>query len=75
MELIMSDTVAKIFGQIVVRVITTLINAFFIMWFWNDGLVGAVDGIHTVGYDKALLIYMLVTTFFEPLVKLSKDEK
>ena len=71
----MSDTVAKIFGQIVVRVVTTLINAFFIMWFWNDGLVGAVDGIHTVGYDRALLIYLLVYSFFQPLVKLSKDEK
>ena len=66
---------SEIIGQIVVRVIMTLINALFIMWFWNGGLVGAIDGIRTVDYGKALLIYMLVTTFFEPLVKMSKDEK
>jgi hypothetical protein len=71
----MSDKVIEVIGNIVVQVIMTLINAAFIMWFWNDGLVGAVDGIHTVGYGQALLIYALVYSFLHPLVRLSKDEK
>jgi hypothetical protein len=71
----MSEKVIEVIGQMVVQIVTTLINAVLIMWFWNDGLVGAVDGVHTVGYGQAVLIYMLVGTFFEPLVKLSKDEK
>ena len=66
---------SEVFSQIAVQMITTLINAVFIMWFWNDGLVGAVDGVHTVGYPQALLIYSLVYCFFQPLVRLSKDEK
>jgi hypothetical protein len=70
----MSDTVIEIVGQIVVQIITTLINAVFIMWFWNDGLVGAVDGVHAVGYVQALVIYSLVYCFFQPLVKLSKEK-
>jgi len=71
----MSDKVIEVIGQMVVQIVTTLINAVFIMWFWNDGLVGAIDGVHAVGYGQALLIYMLVYCFFQPLVKLSKDEK
>ena len=71
----MSDKVSEVIGQMVVQIVTTLINAVFIMWFWNDGLVGAVDGIHTVGYGQSLLIYMLVGTFFEPLFKMSRGEK
>lgn len=71
----MSDKVIEVIGQIAVQVIMTLINAVFIMWFWNDGLVGAIDGVHAIGYGQALLIYMLVTTFIEPMVKLSKDAK
>jgi len=66
---------SEVFSQIAVQMITTLINAVFIMWFWNDGLVGAVDGVHAVGYPQALLIYSLVYCFFQPLVRLSKDEK
>jgi hypothetical protein len=66
---------SKVFSQIAVQMVTTLINAVFIMWFWNDGLVGAVDGVHAVGYVQALLIYSLVYCFFQPLVRLSKDEK
>jgi len=71
----MSEKVIEVIGQIAVQLVTTLVNALFIMWFWNDGLVGAIDGVHAVGYGQALLIYSLVYCFFQPLVKLSKDEK
>ena len=71
----MSDKVIEVIGQIAIQVIMTLVNAVFIMWFWNDGLVGAIDGVRSVGYGQALLIYMLVGTFFEPLFKMSKGEK
>jgi hypothetical protein len=66
---------SEFLGKLALQVVTTLINSALVMWFWNDGLVGAIDGVHTVEYGKAVLIYMLVTTLFEPLVKMSKDEK
>jgi len=71
----MSDTFSEAIGKMVVQIITSLINGALVMWFWNDGLVGAVDGIHTVGYGQALFIYLMVQCFLEPPVKLSKDEK
>jgi hypothetical protein len=71
----MSDKVSEVIGQMVVQIVMTLLNAVLIMWFWNDGLVGAVDGVHAVGYPQAVLIYMLVGTFFEPLFKMSRGEK
>jgi hypothetical protein len=66
---------SEVIGKLVVQLITTLINSALVMWFWNDGLVGAVDGIHTVGYPRALFIFLMVQCFLEPLVRLSKDEK
>ena len=70
----MSDTLSDAIGKMVVQIITSLINGALVMWFWNDGLVGAVDGVHAVGYVQALVIYSLVYCFFQPLVKLSKEK-
>ena len=71
----MSEDTIEFIMKLVIGILMTLINALFIMWFWNDGLVGAVDGVHSVDYPKALMIYLLVYSFIQPVVRMQWGEK
>ena len=71
----MSEDAIEFIMKLVIGILMTLINALFIMWFWNDGLVGAVDGVHSVDYPKALMIYLLVYSFIQPVVRMQWGEK
>lgn len=71
----MSEDTIEFIMKLVIGILMTLINALFIMWFWNDGLVGAIDGVHSVDYPKALMIYLLVYSFIQPVVRMQWGEK
>lgn len=71
----MSEGAIEFILRVAIHILMTLVNGLFVMWFWNDGLVGAVDGVHPVEYWKALMIYLLVYSLFQPIFKSAWDEK
>ena len=51
------------FGTLIV---VAIIMAWPTMWLWNNCLVGAVDGIHEIGFWQALGITFLFNALFKP---------
>jgi hypothetical protein len=71
-------TLLKIVGAIVVAsgIILTvaLLTAFFIQYLWNTCLIGAVDGIHKIGFWQAFGIAVLCGFLFKTSVDSSSTK-
>lgn len=46
-------------------VILALILAWPTMWLWNNALIGAVDGVHPIGFWQAMGLNFLFSGFFK----------
>jgi hypothetical protein len=53
-------------GALGILVITAVLLAWPTQWLWNNVLVGAVDGVHTIGFWQALGINILFNVLFKP---------
>ena len=53
-------------GALGILVITAVLLAWPTQWLWNNVLVGAVDGIHVIGFWQALGINILFNMLFKP---------
>ena len=49
-----------------ILVITAMLLAWPTQWFWNNALVGAVNGINPIGFWQALGINILFNILFKP---------
>jgi hypothetical protein len=54
-----------VLGSIVAVVIFSFLLAWPAMWLWNNALVGAVDGIHEIGWLQAWGISILCNFLFK----------
>jgi hypothetical protein len=46
-------------------VITAVLLAWPTQWLWNNALIGAVDGVHPIGFWQALGINILFNLLFK----------
>jgi hypothetical protein len=51
-------------GALGVVMLIAIILAWPTQWFWNNALIGAVDGFHPIGFWQALGINMLCGILF-----------
>jgi len=49
-----------------ILVITAVLLAWPTQWLWNNVLIGAVDGVHPIGFWQALGINILFNMLFKP---------
>lgn len=56
----MEDFLKTLLSFIVACAAFALFFGLPVMWLWNNCLVGAVDGIHTINFPRALGIVILV---------------
>jgi hypothetical protein len=56
-------------GALGILVITAVVLAWPTQWLWNNVLVGAVDGVNTIGFWQALGINILFNMLFKPYSK------
>ena len=55
---------AAVFGVVFVVCAFALISSWFVMYLWTHCLVGAVDGIHTISWLRALGLSILTGLLF-----------
>lgn len=60
-----AQTVGFIGGMVVVGVLFGLLASLPVMWLWNACLVGAVDGVHEIGWLQSWGLLVLVNIFFK----------
>jgi hypothetical protein len=53
-------------GALGILVITAVLLAWPTQWLWNNVLIGAVDGVHPIGFWQALGINILFNMLFKP---------
>ena len=53
-------------GALGILVITAILLAWPTQWLWNNVLIGAVDGVHPIGFWQALGINILFNMLFKP---------
>ena len=53
-------------GALGILVITAILLAWPTQWLWNNVLIGAVDGVHPIGFWQALGINILFNLLFKP---------
>ena len=53
------------FAALGITLLTAVIFAWPTQWFWNNSLVGAIDGINPIGFWQALGITILCNTLFK----------
>jgi hypothetical protein len=68
-----SEVLAIALGTIVALVFFSFLLALPAMWLWNNALVGAVDGVHEIGWLQAWGISILCNFLFK--TKLSSSKK
>ena len=61
-----------IVGGISLVVLLSFLLSWPIMMLWNGCLVGAVDGIHNIGWAQAWGITLLIHSLFKPSTQTSK---
>ena len=49
-----------------ILLITAILLAWPTQWLWNNVLIGAVDGVHPIGFWQALGINILFNMLFKP---------
>ena len=49
-----------------VLLLTAVLLAWPTMWLWNNALVGAVDGVHPIGFRQSVGITFLFNALFKP---------
>ena len=52
-------------GALGILIITAVLLAWPTQWLWNNVLVGAVDGVHPIGFWQALGINILFNMLFK----------
>jgi hypothetical protein len=52
-------------GALGILVITAVLLAWPTQWLWNNVLIGAVDGVHPIGFWQALGINILFNMLFK----------
>jgi hypothetical protein len=52
-------------GALGILVITAVLLAWPTQWLWNNVLIGAVDGVHPIGFWQALGINILFNILFK----------
>jgi hypothetical protein len=57
--------VIGVIGVIALAIVLSLLLAWPVMWLWNNCLVGAVDGVHPVGFWQALGLMILCSFLFK----------
>ena len=60
------ERLSAILSVVVIALITVTILAWPNMWLWNNVLVGAVDGVHPIGFLQSLGITLLFNSLFKP---------
>ena len=53
-------------GALGILIITAVLLAWPTQWLWNNVLIGAVDGVHPIGFWQALGINILFNMLFKP---------
>ena len=52
-------------GALGILIITAVLLAWPTQWLWNNVLIGAVDGVHPIGFWQALGINILFNMLFK----------
>lgn len=52
-------------GDLGLLVVTAVLLAWPTQWLWNNALIGAVDGVHPIGFWQALGINILFNLLFK----------
>jgi hypothetical protein len=52
-------------GALGLLVVTAVLLAWPTQWLWNNALMGAVDGVHPIGFWQALGINILFNLLFK----------
>lgn len=52
-------------GALGILVVTAVLLAWPTQWLWNNVLIGAVDGVHPIGFWQALGINILFNMLFK----------
>ena len=52
-------------GALGILVVTAILLAWPTQWLWNNVLIGAVDGVHPIGFWQALGINILFNMLFK----------
>jgi len=59
------EKVGLVLGALGVALLTAVIMAWPTQWLWNNALVGAIDGLHLIGFWQALGINVLCNALFK----------
>lgn len=60
------EKLGVILGAMAVALGTAVLMAWPTQWLWNNALVGAINGIHPIGFWQALGITVLCNALFKP---------
>jgi hypothetical protein len=66
--------VASAFLLLMGALLIGLIMAWPMQWLWNNCLVGAVDGIHPIGFWQTWGLYILIQWFFTKSISTNKNK-
>jgi len=69
----MEKVIVAVVGVITLVVALSFLLSWPIMWLWNNALVGAVDGVHTVSWMQAWGISILFGFLFKTHTSSKKD--
>lgn len=73
MKFDISTAIAVILLAVAMAVAVGLLLALPVMWLWNGCLVGAVDGVHEIGWLQSWGILVLFGFLFKTTTSTKKD--
>jgi len=68
-------TVLAFLAAVVTGVILSFLFSWPVYWLWNNALIGAVDGVHTITWLQAWGIMILFHILFKATLESKKDSK